>query len=152
GGGGSSDVKKFSNIVETVDVGVPIKVAYNQWTQFQVWTDFMKKVENAQQEDDEKLNFKGQVFLSHRSWESTIVQQVPDEQFVSQSTGEKGHLAGAVTFHDLAPRLTSIIIIVIYSPKGFVEKMGNLCRPVGRRISVESRLFARYVMIQPSLD
>ena len=152
GGGGSSDVKKFSNIVETVDVGVPIRVAYNQWTQFQDWTDFMKKVENAQQEDDEKLNFKGQVFLSHRSWESTIVQQVPDEQIVWESTGEKGHLDGAVTFHELAPRLTRILIIVNYYPQGFVEKLGNMGRPVGRRIRVESRLFARYVMTQTILD
>src|SRR5699024_7429268 len=88
----------------------------------------------------------------HRSWESTIVQQVPDEQIVWESTGEKGHLDGAVTFHELAPRLTRILIIVNYYPQGFVEKLGNMGRPVGRRIRVESRLFARYVMTQTLLD
>lgn len=150
--GGSGEVKKFSNIVEHIDVGVPVRVAYNQWTQFADWTDFMKKVENAEQQEDEQLEFKGQVFLSHRTWESTIVQQVPDEQIVWESKGEKGHLDGAVTFHELAPRLTRILIIVNYYPQGFVEKVGNMGRPVGKRIRVESRLFARYVMTTTILD
>lgn len=150
--GGSSDVKKFSNIVESIEVGVPVRVAYNQWTQFQDWTSFMKRVENAEQESDEKIEFKGKVFLSHRSWEATITQQVPDEQIVWESTGEKGHLDGAVTFHELGPRLTRILIIVNYYPQGFVEKVGNMGRPVGKRIRVESRLFARYVMTQTILD
>ncbi|MFC7465356.1 SRPBCC family protein [Brachybacterium sp. GCM10030252] len=150
--GGSSEVKKFSNIVETVEVGVPVRVAYNQWTQFQDWTGFMKKVENAEQQSEEKVEFKGQVFLSHRTWKSTIVQQVPDEQIVWRSKGEKGHLDGAVTFHELGPRLTRILIVVNYYPQGFVEKVGNMGRPVGRRIRVEARLFARYVMTQTILD
>ncbi|MFC7457039.1 SRPBCC family protein [Brachybacterium sp. GCM10030267] len=150
--GGSSEVKKFSNIVETVEVGVPVRVAYNQWTQFQDWTGFMKKVENAEQQSEEKVEFKGQVFLSHRTWESTIVQQVADEQIVWRSKGEKGHLDGAVTFHELGPRLTRILIVVNYYPQGFVEKVGNMGRPVGRRIRVEARLFARYVMTQTILD
>ena len=67
GGGGSKSSnrggKKVTNIVETIEVGVPISVAYNQWTQFEDWSDFMKKVENVEQESDEKVNFKGQVFL-----------------------------------------------------------------------------------------
>lgn len=150
--GGSSDVKKFSNIVESIEVGVPVRVAYNQWTQFQDWTSFMKRVENAQQESEEKIEFKGKVFLSHRSWQATITQQVPDEQIVWESTGEKGHLDGAVTFHELGPRLTRILIIVNYYPQGFVEKVGNMGRPVGKRIRVESRLFARYVMTHTILD
>jgi len=151
-GGGGSDVKKFSNIVESIEVGVPVRVAYNQWTQFQDWTGFMKKVENVEQSDEEKVEFKGQVFLSHRTWESTIVQQVPDEQIVWESSGEKGHLDGAVTFHEIGPRLTRILIIVNYYPQGFVEKVGNMGRPVGKRIRVESRLFARYVMTTTILD
>src|SRR5699024_12561084 len=91
-GGSESGGRKFSNLVESVEVGVPLSVAYNRWTQFQDWSGFMKKVENVEQESEEKINFKGQVFWSHRTWESTIIQQVPDEQIVWRSTGEKGHL------------------------------------------------------------
>ena len=82
GGGGSSGGsggKKFTSIIKTIDVGVPLSVAYDQWTQFQDWTDFMKKAENVNQQSEEKVEFKGQVFLSHRTWNSTIIQQVADK-------------------------------------------------------------------------
>jgi len=67
GGGGGGKKQKVTNIVESVDVGVPVSVAYNQWTQFQDWSDFMKKVEYVDQKSDEKISFKGQVFWSHRT-------------------------------------------------------------------------------------
>lgn len=151
-GGSESGGGKFSNIVESVDVGVPLSVAYNQWTQFQDWSGFMKKVENVEQESEEKINFKGQVFWSHRTWESTIIQQVPDEQIVWRSTGEKGHLDGAVTFHELAPRLTRILAVVEYYPQGFMEKTGNIWRAVGRRVQVEFKRYVRQVMTSTILD
>ncbi|MFC7401272.1 SRPBCC family protein [Citricoccus sp. GCM10030269] len=152
GGSGGSGGRRFSNIVETIEVGVPLRVAYNQWTQFEDWTGFMKKVENVEQKSDEKVGFKGQVFLSHRRWESTITQQVPDEQIVWKSTGEKGHLDGAVTFHELGPRLTRILVVVEYYPQGFVEKTGNIWRAVGRRIRVELKRYVRHVMTETILD
>src|SRR5699024_2798843 len=136
-GGSESGGGKFSNIVESVDVGVPLSVAYNQSTQFQDWSGCMKKVENVEQESEEKINSDGQVFWSHRTSESTIIQQVPDEQLVWRSTGEKGDLDGAVTFHELAPRLTRILAVVEYYPQGFMEKTGNIWRAVGRRVQVE---------------
>lgn len=152
GGSGGSGGHKFTNIVESVDVGVPISVAYNQWTQFQDWTGFMKKVESVEQESEEKVNFKGQVFWSHRTWESTIIQQVPDEQIVWQSTGKKGHLDRAVTFHELAPNLTRIMAVVEYHPQGFMEKTGNLWRAVGRRLRQEFKFFVHHVMTSTILD
>lgn len=152
GGSGGSGGGKFTSIIKTIDVGVPISVAYNQWTQFEDWTDFMKKVESVEQESEEKINFKGQVFWSHRTWNSTIIQQVADEQMVWRSTGEKGHLDGAVTFHEVAPRLTRIIAMVDYYPQGFMEKTGNIWRAVHRRVKVEMDRYIRQVMTSTILD
>ena len=152
GSSGGGKKQKVTNIVEYVDVGVPVSVAYNQWTQFQDWSDFMKKVENVDQQSDEKISFKGQVFWSHRTWDSTIIQQVPDEQIVWRSTGQKGHLDGGVTFHELAPRLTRIIAVVEYYPQGFMEKTGNIWRAVGRRVQVEFKRYVRQVMTSTILD
>ena len=71
GGGGKSSgggkATKSTNIIETIDVGVPVKVAYNQWTEFGAFPSFMKKVESVEAPDDNKINFKAQIFLSHRS-------------------------------------------------------------------------------------
>jgi uncharacterized membrane protein len=152
GGGGGGKKQKVTNIVESVDVGVPVSVAYNQWTQFQDWSDFMKKVEYVDQKSDEKISFKGQVFWSHRTWESTIIQQVPDEQIIWRSTGQKGYFDGGVTFHELAPNLTRILAVVEYYPQGFMEKTGNIWRAVGRRVQVEFKRYVRQVMTKTILD
>ena len=126
GGGRKSAAKKFSNIIDSFDVGVPVHVAYNQWTQFNQWSEFMKKMEFAEAKDDEgKVQFRAKVFVLHRSWESTIIDMVPDDHIVWQSTGEKGYLNGAVTFSELAPNLTRLTLAVEYHPAGFWENLIN---------------------------
>ncbi|MFE5704214.1 SRPBCC family protein [Rhodococcus koreensis] len=153
GGGGSGKGKKLklTNIVETIDVGVPVQLAYNQWTQFADFPSFMKKVERVEQEADEKLEWKAQIFLSHRTWEASILEQVPDERIVWRSKGAKGFIDGAVTFHEVTPDLTRIVLILEYHPKGLFEKTGNLWRAQGRRARLELKHFARYVMTQTIL-
>jgi Polyketide cyclase / dehydrase and lipid transport len=146
GKGGSRQQVKLTNIVESVDVGVPVRVAYNQWTEYSQFPTFMKKVENVQQTDDTTLNWKAQVFWSHRSWEATILRQRPDEQIVWRSKGQKGHVDGAVTFHELAPDLTRIVLIMEYHPQGLFERTGNVWRAQGRRARLELKQFARHVM------
>ena len=153
GGGSGSKNQKLVNIVEEIDVGVPVTVAYNQWTEFNDWSDFMKKVENSEHEEDEgTVHFKGQVFLSHRQWDATIKEMVPDDRIVWKSTGQKGHLDGAVTFHPLAPRLTRIIAVVEYYPQGLFEKTGQIWRAVGRRVRVELKRYVRHTMTTTILD
>lgn len=151
GGSGSSD-NKFMNIVEWAEVGVPISVAYNAFTQFEDWPDYMKKVENVERTEDTKLKFKGQVFWSHRTWEATIVEQVPDSHIVWESTGEKGYISGSVSFHEVAPRLTRMVVIGEYHPQGFMERTGNIWRAVGRRFRLEMKFFVHHVMTDTILD
>jgi len=140
------DKVKVTNIIEQIDVGVPIDLAYNQWTQFGEFSKFMKKVENVEQVSDEKLKWKAQVFWSHRTWESTVTEQIPNERIVWRSTGDKGYVDGAVTFHELAPDLTRILLVLEYHPKGFFEKTGNIWRAQGRRVRLELKNFQRHVM------
>jgi uncharacterized membrane protein len=154
GGGSSGGEKgtKATNIIEEIDVGVPVSVAYNQWTQFQDWSGFMKKVDNIEQEDEAKANFKAQVFWSHRRWEAHILEQVPDEKIVWRSKGEKGHVDGAVTFHEIAPNLTRILVVLEYYPQGLFERTGNLWRAQGRRARLELKHFRRHVMTEVIQD
>jgi uncharacterized membrane protein len=151
GGGGDGDATKSTNIVETIDVGVPVSVAYNQWTEFGSFPSFMKKVESARAEDETTIRFKAQIFLSHRTWEATILEQVPDERIVWRSEGQKGHVDGAVTFHELGPNLTRILVVLEYHPQGFFEKTGNIWEAQGRRARAELRHFRRHVMTRTIL-
>ncbi|HET7351011.1 MAG TPA: SRPBCC family protein [Marmoricola sp.] len=152
GKGGGGKATKSTNIVETIDVGVPLKVAYNQWTEFGAFPSFMKKVENVEAQDDNKLKFKAQIFLSHREWEATVLEQVPDERIVWRSKGQKGHVDGAVTFHEIGKNLTRILVVLEYYPQGLFEKTGNIWEAQGRRARAELRHFRRHVMTRTILN
>jgi hypothetical protein len=156
GGKGKSGGKqklKLTNIVESVDVGVPISLAYNQWTTYQDFPTFTKKVENAEPGDENKtVKWKAQVFWSHREWEATIIDQRPDERIIWRSKGQKGHVDGAVTFHELTPTLTKIVVILEYHPQGMFERTGNLWRAQGRRTRLELKHFQRHVMAHALLN
>lgn len=149
--GGGKKIK-VTNIVESVDVPVPREVAYEQWTQFEEFPSFMKKVENVTQEDDDTLTWQAQIFWSHRTWKAKIIDQVPNERIVWKSQAEKGKVDGAVTFHELAPDLTRVLVTLEYHPKGFFEHTANMWRAQGRRVRVELKHFRRYVATQTLLS
>jgi len=151
GKGGKGKKLKVVNIVETLDVGVPLRLAYNQWTQFEDFPSFTKKVEDVHQESDEKVRWKAQIFWSHRNWESTIIEQVPDRRIVWRSRGPKGYVDGAVAFSELGPDMTRIALVLEYHPQGLFEHTGNLWRAQGRRARLEFKHFRRHAMTQAIL-
>jgi uncharacterized membrane protein len=151
--GGGKQKLKLTNIVESIEVGVPVRLAYNQWTTYQDFPTFTKKVEKVEPADDnKKVNWKAQVFWSHREWEATVLDQRPDERIIWRSKGQKGHVDGAVTFHELAPRLTKIVVVLEYHPQGLFEHTGNLWRAQGRRARLELKHFQRHVMAHALLN
>jgi uncharacterized membrane protein len=150
-GGDGQGGPNVVNILEEFDVALPVRVAYDQWTRFEDFPGFTKKVESVEQESEEKLNWRAQIFFSHRTWESTIVDQVPDERIVWRSKGPKGFADGAVTFHELAPNLTRVLLVVEYHPDGFFEKTANLWKAQGRRLRLEFKNIQRHMMTQTLL-
>jgi uncharacterized membrane protein len=143
---GKTSALKVTTIVEDIDVGLPVDLVYDQWTRFTDFPTFMKKVENVEQVSDETLRWKTHIWWSHREWESTIVEQVPEERIVWRSKGEKGYVDGSVTFHEMTPDLTRVALVLEYHPKGLVEHTGNLWRAPGRRARLELKHFRRHMM------
>jgi len=125
---------------------------YDQWTQFEDFSHFMKKVEGVNQEEDTKLGWKAQIFWSHRTWKATILDQVRNDHIVWRSEGAKGHVDGAITFHELAPNLTRVLVVLEYYPQGLFERTGNIWRAQGRRARLELKHFRRHVMTRVILD
>jgi uncharacterized membrane protein len=145
GDNGKDKMLKFTNIVEELDLPVPRAVAYQAWTQFEEFPSFMKTVENVEQQEDQTIEWKAQIFWSHRSWTAEIVDQVPNQRIVWRSKGEKGYVDGAVTFHELTLDLTRMLVNLEYYPQGFIERTGNLWRAQGRRVRLELKFFRRYI-------
>ncbi|MGW1498418.1 SRPBCC family protein [Streptomyces mirabilis] len=145
GRGGKSGSTKVMNIIEVLDVGVPIRVAYNYWTQYEEFSDFTKGVRSVSRNDETASDWKVKVGPSTRGWKATVQEQVPDDRIVWSSEGAKGTTHGCVSFHELTPDLTRIVLVVEYYPSGFFEKTGNLWRVQGRRLRLDFKNFQRYV-------
>lgn len=151
GGGGSSKRKsgggKSMNIIEVLDVGVPLRTAYDAWTQYDRFGDFTKGVLDVSKSDETQSDWKVKIAFSNRGFKATVQEQIPDDRILWTSEGAKGSTRGVVSFHELAPNLTRIVLVVEYYPSGFFEKTGNLWRAQGRRIRLDFKLFQRYVTL-----
>ncbi|WP_030798705.1 SRPBCC family protein [Streptomyces sp. NRRL S-337] len=149
-GGGkkrSSGDQKVTNIIEVLDVGVPVRTAYDHWTQYEKFSRFTKGVRNVSPHDETSSDWKAKVGPSTRGWKATVQEQIPDDRIVWTSEGAKGSTRGAVSFHELAPNLTRIVLVVEYYASGFFEKTGNIWRVQGRRLRLDFKHFQRYVTL-----
>ncbi|MCX5174504.1 SRPBCC family protein [Streptomyces virginiae] len=147
GKGRKSSGGKVVNIVEALDVGLPLRTVYDHWTQYEDFSGFTKGVRDVSRDDDTTSDWKVKVGPSTRSFKATVQEQVPDDRIVWTSQGAKGTTRGCVTFHELAPSLTRIVIVVEYYPSGLFEKTGNLWRAQGRRLRLDLKNFLRHAML-----
>ncbi|MFE0888528.1 SRPBCC family protein [Streptomyces rochei] len=148
GRGGSGGSVKATHIMESVDIGVPLRTVYDQWTQLQDFSGFTKGVQSVSPHDEVTSDWTAKIAFSTRSWKATVQKQIPDQRIVWTSEGAKGSTNGVVTFHELAPRLTRVVVVVEYYPAGFFEKTGNLWRAQGRRLRLDLKHFARHVTLR----
>jgi uncharacterized membrane protein len=146
-GRGGSGGSKVMNIVEVLDVGVPLRTAYDAWTQYDRFSGFAKGVQDVSKSDETQSDWKVKIGPSSRSFKATVQEQIPDDRIVWTSEGAKGTTRGAVSFHELTPTLTRIVLVVEYYPSGFFEKTGNLWRAQGRRMRLDFKHFQRYVTL-----
>ncbi|MGA5148036.1 SRPBCC family protein [Streptomyces coelicolor] len=152
GGGGGKRKKSSGNkptvIMEYIDVGVPLRTAYDQWTQYQDFSTFAKGVKSANKSDDTTSDWQAKIWWSNRSWKATTNEQVPDDRIAWSTEGAKGTMKGVVSFHKIADNLTRVLMVIEYYPSGLFEKTGNIWRAQGRRARLDLKNFARFITIK----
>ncbi|WP_250291360.1 SRPBCC family protein [Streptomyces atroolivaceus] len=150
-GGGKGKSKsgggKSMNIIEVLDVGVPLRDAYDHWTRYDKFGSFAKGVQSVSMDEEMSSDWKVKIGPSSRSFKATVQEQVPDDRIVWTSEGAKGSTRGCVSFHELAPSLTRVVLVIEYFPSGFFEKTGNLWRVQGRRMRLDFKLFQKFVTL-----
>jgi uncharacterized membrane protein len=114
----------MTNVIETIDVSVPVSTAYNQWTQFESFPKFLSFVESITQVTDTLTEWKVKVGGIEREFEAQITEQHPDERVAWNSTGGQENHAGVVTFHKLSDNETRVTVQLDWEPTGLVEKAG----------------------------
>ena len=138
----------MSTVTESVDVHVPVRTAYNQWTQFEEFPQFMDGVREIRQLDDTHLHWKTEIGGVKREFDAEITEQIPDERVAWKSTeGEKQ--AGVVTFHRLDDEHTRVTVQMDYDPQGMVETAGDKLGMVDRRVKGDLKRFREFIEKQP---
>jgi uncharacterized membrane protein len=138
-------------IQQSIDVAVPIKVAYNRWTMFEDWPDFMHRVESVDQADDTTLSVSMKVWGLTRRFEAEIVEQRPDQR-IEWNVSEGLSHTGVVTFHKLADRLTRIEVSLDFEPHGMLEKMGRGMRFAKRAVRADLHRFKALVELEEEAE
>jgi uncharacterized membrane protein len=134
----------MSTIEESIDVVVPVRTAYNQWTQFEHFPRFMEGVERVEQLDDQRLHWVAEIAGQRREWDAKITEQTPDQRVAWYGTGGTKH-AGVVTFHRLDANKTRVMLQMEYEPTDFVEKAGDALGIVRRRIKGDLARFKDFI-------
>ncbi|MGO4256395.1 SRPBCC family protein [Marmoricola sp. RAF53] len=131
-------------ITESVDVDVPVRTVYNQWTQFEEFPEFMGGVEQIQQLDDTRLHWVTSIGGQRREFDAVITEQHPDERVAWKSEDGTLH-AGVVTFHRLNENQTRVTAQIDWEPEGLAEKAGALVGVDDRQVSKDLERFKDFI-------
>lgn len=113
-----------TKVEKSIIVNVPVSTAYNQWTQFEDFPQFMGGITSVTQLSDDRLDWVAEIAGVRRRWEAKVLEQIPDRK-VSWAATEGATNAGEVTFEDLGGGQTSVHLSLEYEPEGLVEKVGD---------------------------
>ena len=134
----------MAEVDESVEVEVPVRTAYNQWTQFEEFPEFMQGVEYVTQIDDTHLRWKAEIAGTSHEWEAEITEQRPDERVAWRTTSGKGH-SGVVTFHRLGEDQTRVMLQMDWEPEGVKEEAGSALGFDDRRVKDDLERFKELI-------
>jgi uncharacterized membrane protein len=134
----------MATIERSVIVDVPVRTAYNQWTQFEEFPRFMEGVREIKQLNDKRLHWRAEIGGKEKEWDAAITEQIPDTRIAwRRVTG--AHNAGVVTFHRLSDNSTKIMVQIDYTPEGLVENVGDAIGIVEQRVEGDLKRFKEFI-------
>jgi uncharacterized membrane protein len=134
----------MATIEKSIEIHVPAATAYNQWTQFESFPQFMEGVEFVKQLSDKQLHWRANVGGKIEEWDAEIVEQIPDKRISWCSTGGARN-AGVVTFHRISDDTCRVMLQLDYEPRGVLENVGNLMGVVSHRVQGDLSRFKDFM-------
>ncbi|MBA2314067.1 MAG: SRPBCC family protein [Chloroflexi bacterium] len=134
----------MSSVVESIDVEVPVRTAYDQWTQFEQFPKFMSGVERVDQLDDTRLHWVAKIAGKTKEWDARITEQTPDQRVAWTSTSGAEN-AGVVTFHRLDDNKTRVTVQMDIDPEGIVENVGDKLGVPGGQVKGDLERFKEFI-------
>ncbi|HEX5828984.1 MAG TPA: SRPBCC family protein [Candidatus Limnocylindrales bacterium] len=134
----------MAKIEKSIDVDVPVREAYNQWTQFESFPHFMDGVESVTQRGDTNLHWVAEIAGKRQEWDAEITEQTPDQRIAwTSTTGDRN--AGAVNFHRLDDNKTRITLTMDVEPSGALEKVGTALGIPGGQVEGDLKRFKEFI-------
>ena len=134
----------MARIEESIDVGVPVTTAYNQWTQFEEFPRFMEGIQSVTQIDDTHLRWLAEVGGKRHEWEAEITDQEPDRH-VAWRAREGHYTSGSVKFEPLGDNQTRVKVVMEHEPEGLTETLGSALGVDSRRVKGDLERFKELV-------
>ena len=134
----------MATIEQSIEVDVPITTAYNQWTQFEEFPQFMEGVDEVRQLDDTHLHWVVSHGGQRHEFDTEISEQRPDERVAWRTTDGKSH-AGVVTFHRLDDERCKVMVQMDWEPEGMLETLGSALGSDDRRVKTDLERFKELI-------
>lgn len=134
----------MKTVERSIEVAVPVRTAYNQWTQFEEFPRFMEGVTSVRQIDDTNLEWEAEIAGRQRRWKARITEQIPDERIAWQGEGDVGN-SGVVTFHYIDEDTTRVMLQMALVPESWVDKAADALGIVERRIQSDLERFKEFI-------
>lgn len=134
----------MSSITQSIDVAIPVRVAYDQWTQFESFPEFMEGVDEVRQVNDTHLHWVASIGGQREEWDAEITEQEPDMRVAwTSTTGARN--AGVVTFHHLSDAETRVTLQMDWEPEGVVQNVGDKLGLDERRVKGDLERFKTFI-------
>ena len=134
----------MASVTKSIEVNVPVRTAYNQWTQFEQFPQFMEGIKSVKQLDNKRLHWVANIAGKEEEWDAVITEQTPDQRIAWHSTTGAEN-AGIVTFQSLGGNQTRVSLQLDYDPEGIVENVGDKLGFVGRRVEGDLKRFKEFI-------
>ena len=134
----------MSTIEKSVEVAVPVRTAYNQWTQFESFPEFMDGVEEVRQITSKLVHWRTKMAGVAREFDAEIIEQRPDRRIAWRATDGPDQ-GGVVTFEPLTEQTTRVALAMEFQPEGLAEKIADATNMVERRVQRDLERFKEYI-------
>lgn len=131
-------------VEKSITVHVPVRTAYNQWTQFEEFPRFMEGVKQIRQLDDTHLHWHARIAGNDEEWDAEVTEQIPDQRIAWRSTSGKPN-AGVVMFQPISDTDTQVSVQMTYEPQGAVENVGDMLGFVERQVANDLERFKAFI-------
>lgn len=135
----------MSQVKESIEVDVPVRTAYNQWTQFETFPQFMDGVESIEQIDDSLTHWVTKIGGVDREFDAEITEQVPDERVAWVTVGGETEQSGIVTFRPIDPTHTEVTLRMDFDPEGLAENIADKLGFVDRQVTGDLKRFKKFI-------